>query len=531
MTSDNVIELAPRRTQVATSRDDTAMDRKEGAATLLEKLGSIARISKQDRAALTSNLGHLCHALDPHNPMRIAQGALLPDQWPKRKRYILLSKDIPEPRDRLAASGSAFAQIIRQLINAKMDKGIDHAHAMTEIVYGALKKTSFLPPSRFQIPENDHDAAYFTEEMEKVVNKLAQATDLAEYFELVAKHPIDPVWPSRERPPLVLEPSSDPNDLYRWDVSLEEEELEPWVPWWAPRCLIGHLYVPFHCGALELSERGIAKLKELCRGEITHENWLRGECSSYEEPFDGATRIDRIRVYHRLPIWLITLPSRTRLVPCLYASAASIDYRYDFQMIRNSLIDGTYFSYIDRITPRFVDTISKGTEADGIYFWGEDDLVIDPQYYVRCTESGVCVIGRAVDGGDIMAEVFDPSWFDDLPEWLQSRPIQKILRLTADSDAATAFALESQIFQGLGFGEDTETYFRPAFPDPVGEHTTPLLQNTIAAYLLRNFIRSGDETVFEALKRDALAKAVAAKELISGKTSKFQEVFDKLYGL
>jgi hypothetical protein len=140
------------------------------------------------------------------------------------------------------------------------------------------------------------------------------------------------------------------------------------------------------------------------------------------------------------------------------------------------------------------------------------------------------VIGPAVDGGEIMAEVFDPSWFDDLPEWLQSRPIQKILRLTADSDAATAFALEPRIFQGLGFGEDTETYFRPAFPDPIGEHTTRLLQNTIAAYLLRNFIRSGDETVFEALKRDALAKAVAAKELITGKTSKFQEVFDKLYG-
>jgi hypothetical protein len=152
----------------------------------------------------------------------------------------------------------------------------------------------------------------------------------------VAKHPIYPPWPSSQRPPLFLEPRFDPNDLYSWDVSLEEEELEPWVPWWAPRCVIGNLYVPFHCAALELSESGIAKLKELCGGEITHDNWLRGECSTYEEPFDGATRIDRIHVYHRLPIWLITLPSRTRLVPCLYASAASVDYRFDFQMIRHS---------------------------------------------------------------------------------------------------------------------------------------------------------------------------------------------------
>ena len=106
----------------------------------------------------------------------------------------------------------------------------------------------------------------------------------------------------------------------------------------------------------------------------------------------------------------------------------------------------------------------------------------------------------------------------------------KILRLTADSDAATAFALEPRIFQGMGYGEDTETYFRPAFPDPVGEYTTGLLQNTIAAYLLRNFVRSGDDTVFQALKRDALVKAAAAKELVSSATSKFQEAFEKLYG-
>ena len=90
-----------------------------------------------------------------------------------------------------------------------------------------------------------------------MVNTFAQAADLVEYFELVAKHPIYAVWPSTERPPLTLNPSYDPNDLYRWDVSLQEEELENWIPWWAPRCLIGHLYIPFQCGALELSENGV----------------------------------------------------------------------------------------------------------------------------------------------------------------------------------------------------------------------------------------------------------------------------------
>lgn len=150
--------------------------------------------------------------------------------------------------------------------------------------------------------------------------------------------------------------------------------------------------------------------------------------------------------------------------------------------------------------------------------------------FVDGIDAVVRVIGPAVDGDRVMAEVFGPDWFDDLPEWLQSRPIQKILRLTADSDAASAFALEPRIFRGMGYGEDTETYFRPAFPDPVGEHTTLLLQNTIAAYLLRNCVRSGDATIFGTLKEDALAKAAAAKEFIVGETSKFQVLFDKLYG-
>jgi hypothetical protein len=40
----------------------------------------------------------------------------------------------------------------------------------------------------------------------------------------------------------------------------------------------------------------------------------------------------------------------------------------------------------------------------------------------------------------------------------------------------------------------------------------------------------GDTTIFTALKSDALAKAAAAREVIGGEVSKFQEAFDSRYG-
>ena len=38
---------------------------------------------------------------------------------------------------------------------------------------------------------------------------------------------------------------------------------------------------------------------------------------------------------------------------------------------------------------------------------------------------GIRVIGPAVDGDRVTAEVFEPAWYDDLPEWLQYLPIQR----------------------------------------------------------------------------------------------------------
>jgi hypothetical protein len=77
---------------------------------------------------------------------------------------------------------------------------------------------------------------------------------------------------------------------------------------------------------------------------------------------------------------------------------------------------------------------------------------------------------------------------------------------------------------------DSESIFRPAFSDSVTQHTSPVRQNTIAAYLLRNFIEASDATIFEALKSDALAKAAAAREVIGIEVSKFQDAFDTRYG-
>jgi hypothetical protein len=531
MTEDNVVELAGYRRQ-AVPEDAAARsaqrdsDRSKEASALLDRLRGTKRLAKEDQSLLVSNLGRLVVQLEPKNQMELAHKILQSDYWPKRKRYIRFPDEVFSSSARYAASGGTFAGLIQRIVDEKVRKGFGRAQATIETVNGALKGTSFRNSSRFQMPEGAGDAAFLVKAMEKVVDTLAQAADLADYFELVSKYPIYPQWsPGRTRPPLALNATREPNDLYRWDVLLDEEELENWIPWWAPQCLIGHVYIPFQCNGLQLTEDGVAKIKELCGGEVTGNNWRRGECSSFVAPFEGAKRIDRVYVHHRLPLLLVTLPSRSGLVPCLYAPIHHWD---DFQIYK-SFIDETYFSYVDKITPCFVASIGKGIEDDVAYFCGDDDA-FDHRYYVRSSESGIHVIGPEVDGDVVVAQVFEPSWFDELPEWLQIHPIQKILRLVTDSDVANAFALAPRIFEGMGWRDDSEIFFRPAFPGPVGQYTPPLLQNTIAAYLLRNFLETGDDTIFEALKKDALAKAAAAREVIDGELSKYQAAFDTRYG-
>ena len=110
--------------------------------------------------------------------------------------------------------------------------------------------------------------------------------------------------------------------------------------------------------------------------------------------------------------------------------------------------------------------------------------------------------------------------------------------ITTDSDEAKVFGLSPRSFahniewspvDDESVSPAEVSVFRPAFSDPVGEYT-PLRQNTIAAYLLRNFTYAKDASIFEALKDDAIARAIAARELIDRELSRFNAAFDERYG-
>jgi hypothetical protein len=119
--------------------------------------------------------------------------------------------------------------------------------------------------------------------------------------------------------------------LYSWDRTLEDYELQAWFPWWAPKCVIGHLYVRFQCAQLYLPKQRFDEITNVCGGEITRERWIERECSWLVESFALSARSDWVG--HRLPVWLVLLPSRTGLVPCLYASI----YCRDSFQIKDSL--------------------------------------------------------------------------------------------------------------------------------------------------------------------------------------------------
>jgi hypothetical protein len=499
-------------------------------------------LKKEDQAVLVSNIGRLVARLDLKDPMSIARRILLESEWPKRKRYIRLPGDITKTSARSAASGGTFAGIIDRLVAESVRKGLSPAQARIETVNDVLKGTSFRRPSRFQMPEDAGDAALLLKKMESILDTLAQDADLPRYFELVSKYPIYPYESILSKSDkaiqsgqmLELDAEREPNRLFSWDNFADDDELNNWIPWWAPKCVIGHLYVPFQCSRLRLTEKGAASIKEACAGEITRDNWERGECSLLVEPFADAERTPLVRYYHRLPIWLVTLPSRTGIVACLYASVHFRDY---FQ-IEKSIKSETYYSYENTITPCFVGSIGETINDDAEFFCGDYDF--QQYYYVRSTETRIDVIGSSVDKDvkNFMAEVLGDPWsIDEVPDWLHSHPVQRFLKLTPDSDAAEVFALSPRIFpkdlplrriiQGI---EDTESIFRPAFTNAATAYIPPLRQNTIAAYLLQNFLEVGDSTIFEALKGDALARAAAVQEVIGVETSKYQEAFDARYG-
>ena len=100
---------------------------------------------------------------------------------------------------------------------------------------------------------DDADAAQFAADMIKVFDKLAEETDLADFLALVSKHPIfqGDAWFEWSNS-LHLKPERNPNGIYEWGWDTDEDEFKEWIPWWAPKCVIGHLYIPFLCKRLNV---------------------------------------------------------------------------------------------------------------------------------------------------------------------------------------------------------------------------------------------------------------------------------------
>ena len=533
MTDDRVVEFAKYRTQTPMR---PIGERGQVATGLLDKLRRASRVPMEDRAVLARNIGRLVDRFDPKNRREIALNLLNEANRAKRKRYIEFPEEQRSASARYASDGLAFAALIERIIAQHVRRGDDPAHSTASVIHQALRETSFRPAYRYQpIAGSASDAAFFVSSVDTIIAHFAQETDIAEYFELVSKYPIFPKepWPPETSFPsnkyLTLRDAREPNDLYHWNQSTEDGSLQNYIPWWAPKCVIGHLYVPFRCSNLELAPEKVAEIKDACEGEITEDNWQRQECSRWVSLYEGAKRLDPRRLWHRMPIWLIVLPLQTKLITCLFAS---VYHRDDFQTNR-SVIDGSYFVNENIITPCFTG-LGEELDDDTTFFRGDSY----EECYVRVEQGGIRVIGSPADGDipNFAAERSDIVWSDDeLPPWLNSHPVQLLLQLNTQSDVANAFSLAPRIFprdlrhRNITWGiEDSETVFRPRFLDPV-DHYTPLRQNTIAAYLLRNLAVAEQSNIFDELKRDVSTKYAAARELIEREWDKFRSTFESRY--
>jgi len=554
MAEDNLVNLTEYRARTAAEDSEFRIaqretDRNKSATRLLDDLGRAKRLVRNDRVALVRNLGQLVVQFDSENKNELTK-RILESHWEKRKRYIRFPGESFKRTVKCAASGGDFASIIRRLIDERASKGFERNLITTEVIQHALKGTSFRRASQFHMAEkpervaSSRDAAYFFKELDRALVRFAEAAELADYFDLVSKYPLYPrrhYWSSEIRAepkrPLMLRADREPNDdVYSWKESYEDDELHTWLPWWAPKCVIGHLYVPFRCKHVELPERVVAEIKRECNGTICSDAW-KEDCLCEVEPHCDSVRSETKlnTAFHRLPIWLVTVPSSTNLVSCLWAST-----HYDtddFQVEASLKEEGGYYKYSNITTPCFVNSIGEGIDADAVFFSSDHDN--EEPLYICAVNDRVTVIGRYIDEeiSNFRDQVFFTSYRDEVPEWLDAHPVQRLLQLTSDLDEASAFALSPRIFtkesafsrRSWGWGnDDGPSVFRPLFSD-VTPFYTKLRANTIAAYLLRNLISTEDSNVFEALKDDVLAKFSAAKEAINIELSKTRDAFNARY--
>jgi hypothetical protein len=525
MKGDNAVDIAaPRRRAalehpVPAGKEGRNADRSKEAMDILEELSRTPRIHKDDRPVVARNLGRLIIEIEPDSPKLLAK-KILETSWQKRKRYIRFPNDPVGASVFYAASGLDFAGIIKGVAKERIKRGLDRNQAMVATIYDALKDTSFRRPSRFQIRDDfdEDDAAYLITTMKCVFDKLAQELELAEHFGRVSKYPIYPDCPySESSTVLALDEKYTGNDIYDWDCWTDEDdfEIQKRIPWWAPRCVIGYLYIPFQNDCLHLPEQGIAELKKACGGEVTPENW-ENEYSRVLQPFMTPEYIRPRRVRYRLPVLLVGLPRPNRLVPCLYAAASHPTGFHQDEMV--------CYSQDNPVMPCYAAKIGDRLEDDHVFFY---DICMDPEtpVYVCAAESEILLMGSDIDGDLCEPDFWLAYSIDDMPDWLQSHPVQRFLKLTPDSNLGTNFAISHRDFPQQFYGEN-ETVFRPSFPD--SPTLTRLRPNTVGACLLRNFADAGE--IFECLKSDALYKITATKTVIDTELKKTQEAFDRLYG-
>jgi hypothetical protein len=366
---------------------------------------------------------------------------------------------------------------------------------------------------------NEADAAQFAADMQAMSDRLADETELAEFLALLAKHPIfpDAAWYQWTHK-LELKADHEPNSIHEWGWDTDEYELDEWIPWWAPRCIVGYWYIPFTCRCVRVPE---ASVPELLAQQTEKPSRYSEDYYNCIEPFIREEHVAETRLFHRLPIWLVVLPLPNRLVPCLYAAIHHPGGFYPDQ--KHPLTD-------DTLHPLFVASLGSDVSNDAILVpeSGEDE----DTFYVMASQNEIIATGSRVDDGiaNFKCELQFTSMSDELPEWLEEQPVERFLKLTANSSGAMSFALASRKFTGRkGEGGDG-TIFRPAFADSDTTYTG-LRHDTIAAYLLRDFVRAEGSSIFVALKKDALVKREAAhavlRENISGFRKRFEQRFEK----
>jgi hypothetical protein len=257
------------------------------ADALLQKLRETKRLKKADQATLVGNLGRLIREFDGENAKTIAKNILHENQWEKRKRYVRFPDEAVGRSAGQAASGGAFAGIIERLIDLFVSRNMDRNQVRTDIVHKVLQRTSLRPPSSFRMAEgaDEADAARLVADMSRVCEMLADEADLAEFFALVSKHPIYPPGPWYQwANSLELNSEEEPNHIDAWGWDTDEDEIREWVPWWAPKCVIGHLYIPFECQGLWLPENAAAEIKKTCGSA---DDYYRNHFAPLLEAFTG----------------------------------------------------------------------------------------------------------------------------------------------------------------------------------------------------------------------------------------------------